>query len=236
MAWLERIRTIVTSRVYATHNQSPTIRATIEQAIELARKHREHPVIVNIGSGTTRVHPDALNVDIAPDKAVDCVASAYTLPFLSDSLDLVMSQEVIEHLEDPLAALREMHRVLKPGGYIYCQAPFVIGYHPGPNDYWRFTKEGLAQVLEHAGFAGARVSLAVGPGTGFYRIAVEFGALLVSALSRKLYLPAKGALAVALYPLKWFDPLLAKVAEVDRCAGGYLAIARKMDGENDPLA
>lgn len=50
-------------------------------------------------------------------------ASAYKLPFKSNSFDIVISTEVLEHLEDDTTAVREMYRVLKPGGRLLITVP-----------------------------------------------------------------------------------------------------------------
>ncbi len=47
----------------------------------------------------------------------------FHLPFPDNSLDIVLSSEVVEHLPDPMPALQEMRRVLKPGGYAMITTP-----------------------------------------------------------------------------------------------------------------
>ena len=54
---------------------------------------------------------------------VDIVASGDELPFPDESLDFVLSSHVIEHFRNPLRALREWHRVIRPGGYIFVICP-----------------------------------------------------------------------------------------------------------------
>jgi SAM-dependent methyltransferase len=156
---------------------------------------------------------------------VHVVASAEHLPFPDAIFDLVLSQEVLEHVRDPFQAMREMKRVLKASGLMYCQVPFTIGYHPGPTDFWRFTKEGIIQMVQQAGLNCRELKIAVGSGTGFYRIVVEFTAVLFARLWGKLYKPVKGLSALLFYPLKWLDPLLRGSPQADRIPGGYLVIA-----------
>lgn len=212
------------STVYATHNTSPDIETGLQKC--LARLQADD-MGLNVGAGFTELHPAVINLDIAATPTLDCCAQAENLPFPTDSFAVIISQETLEHVRDPYAALREMHRVLQPGGTLYCQLPFTIGYHPGPTDFWRFTKEGIRELVEQCGFECEEVCIGVGPGTGFYRIAVEFGAVLTSRFFPSLYHAFKGVMALGLYPLKWLDPLLLGSAQADRIAGGYYVIASK---------
>jgi SAM-dependent methyltransferase len=173
------------------------------------------------------MHPRLFAVDTNRRTHPDCLAAAENLPFATGSLALVISQEVIEHVTDPWRAVGEAARVLKPGGRLYVQAPFVIGYHPCPRDYWRFTAEGLGRLVESAGLEIEELRPSVGAGTGLYRIAVEFWAVLASAVWRGFYLPAKGVAAVLLRPLCLCDRVTTRGPAAHRIPGGYLAIAVK---------
>jgi SAM-dependent methyltransferase len=61
-----------------------------------------------------------------PDLAV-IVADLYTLPFSSDSWDLVWNNSTIDHLENPLAAMVEMGRITRKDGYVFVGAPYMYG-------------------------------------------------------------------------------------------------------------
>lgn len=177
------------SLVYATHNRSPEIRSTLDHCLGLLGPDARGLVV---GAGSTNLHPALINLDLVPGPTVHVCASAEYLPFPDEAFNLVLSQEVLEHVRDPFQAMREMKRVLKKGGILYCQVPFVIGYHPGPTDFWRFTKEGIATLIEQAGLTCKEVKIAVGSGTGLYRITVEFIAVSAARLWSALYKPAKG--------------------------------------------
>lgn len=212
--------------VYATHNDAPAVRRALQRCLDrLAPGQRG----LNVGAGDTALHPAVLNLDLRAGSTIACCARAEALPFRSRAVALVVSQETLEHVPDPWRAVGEIHRVLAPGGTFYCQLPFVIGYHPGPTDYWRFTREGIRELLERGGFSCEEIGIAVGGGTGFYRIAVEFVAVSAGRLAPPLYHPVKGLAALLLYPLKWLDSTLAVGPQADRIAGGYYAIARKTD-------
>lgn len=210
--------------VYATHNSSPQIVAALGRCLSHVGPSDR---ILNVGSGHSRRLSQTTNFDYVQTPTVDCRGAAERLPFRSGAFNVVITQETLEHVREPDVAVSEMYRVLTPGGLLYCQVPFVIGYHPGPTDFWRFSREGIAQILERAGFSCDEIGIAVGPATGFYRIAVEFIAVTACWVSQSLYIPTKAVFALALAPLKVLDVVLVNVAQADRIAGGYYVIARK---------
>lgn len=65
------------------------------------------------------------------------------LPYRENSFDFVISDQVIEHLENPKKAIDESHRVLKTGGIAVHTTCFMNAVHRYPKDYWRFTPEAL---------------------------------------------------------------------------------------------
>jgi SAM-dependent methyltransferase len=182
---------------------------------------------LNVGSGDTDLHNRLINTDLYRTQATDCVANALALPFPDAAYDLVISQEAVEHIVNPFAAVNEMVRVLKPDGLLYLQVPFVIGYHPGPEDYWRFTREGVGALLDGAGLRCETLVPSVGAGTGLHRILVEFTAGIAARIIPQSYRAVKGVMALLFYPLKWLDGWLMGGAHADRIPGGYLAIGRK---------
>lgn len=66
--------------------------------------------------------------------------------------DWLISTAMLEHLEDPWGAAREMQRITKAGGYIYVSVPFsqIVHYEPRYRDYWRFTPMGLGTLFPGA--------------------------------------------------------------------------------------
>jgi SAM-dependent methyltransferase len=215
-----RLRKWFVRTFWATHNDSPVVRRVLAPLLAAPGMRRG----LNLGCGQTRFDQRILNFDLTSDGAAQVIGDALRLPFANRSFDLVISQEAVEHISDPFWAVREMARVLRPGGKLYLQAPFIIGYHPGPEDYWRFTHAGLRQLLEKSGLQCQTIDRAVGSGTALYRIMAEFWAVLAASCWQPLYFPVKALGAVAFYPLKWMDALTISGAQSDRIPGGYFAI------------
>jgi SAM-dependent methyltransferase len=65
--------------------------------------------------------------------------------------DVVLCEQVLEHVVDPWTAAKTLHSLAKPGGHVVVSTPFLLRIHNAPGDYWRFTPEGLAIVLQTAG-------------------------------------------------------------------------------------
>ncbi|HJX26908.1 MAG TPA: class I SAM-dependent methyltransferase, partial [Thermoanaerobaculia bacterium] len=86
-----------------------------------------------------------IGVDIHPGLNVDVVGDAHGMSrFLrAGSVDAVLSASVLEHLQAPWLLAAEINRVLKPGGLVYHQVPGAWPAHAQPNDFWRFSAEGL---------------------------------------------------------------------------------------------
>ena len=71
---------------------------------------------------------------------------------LEPGSDVVLSTQVLEHVEDPRTYLEECFRVLRPGGQLLLSTHGFMVYHPDPVDYWRWTGAGLRRAVEQAGF------------------------------------------------------------------------------------
>lgn len=69
------------------------------------------------------------------------------MPFEDDMFNLVISDQVIEHLEDPQKAINESYRVLKTNGITIHTTCFMNYIHPDPKDLWRFTPNALRYLF-----------------------------------------------------------------------------------------
>jgi len=118
-------------------------------------------IIIDLGGGKNpsyerfwQIKPEKfIRVDINEKTEPDVIADLNkTLPFSDNFADAVLLFNVIYILENPTEILREINRILKPGGKIFFTSPFIFNEAKEPSDYWRFTSEGLKKLLEEAGF------------------------------------------------------------------------------------
>ena len=84
--------------------------------------------------------------------AADVEWDGTVIPFEDCVFGSALSTEVLEHCPEPSITLKEIHRVLQPGGFLFVSAPFLWPLHDAPNDFWRFTPFGLQKILSVAGF------------------------------------------------------------------------------------
>lgn len=75
---------------------------------------------------------------------------------LPDRYDLIVAEQVFEHISHPAKAAANVLQMLRNGGQFLVTTPFLIRYHPAPLDLWRWTAAGLKCFLEEAGFADVR--------------------------------------------------------------------------------
>ena len=88
-----------------------------------------------------------IGCDIQEGPGVDRIEDVHALTFADDSVGTIICLETLEHVRDPIRAVEEMHRVLKPGGVLAISSLMFFPIHAHPWDYWRFTPEGFEQLL-----------------------------------------------------------------------------------------
>jgi ubiquinone/menaquinone biosynthesis C-methylase UbiE len=90
-------------------------------------------------------------LDRVADYHPDIVGDVQDLPFANDTQEAIICNAVLEHVENPIQAAKELHRVLRPGGYCFVFVPFLYYYHAEKGyygDYWRFTEDGLRSICK----------------------------------------------------------------------------------------
>lgn len=103
-------------------------------------------------------------MDKVPDYDPDIVGDIHAIPLDDNSVDAIICMSVLEHVEEPQLAVREMYRVLKPGGYCFIYVPFLYYYHPMEGyykDFYRFTYDGLEYMTKD--FSSVQMERVLGP-------------------------------------------------------------------------
>lgn len=122
----------------------------------------EH-LLLSIGGGPIRIHPNLTNLNINNFPNVDVVADAHELPYQDKVVDFIHCEAVLEHLPNPQLAVQEMHRVLKSGAKAYIVTPFLQPYHGYPYHFQNFTLQGHEQLFKNVGFKTLYKGTCVGP-------------------------------------------------------------------------
>lgn len=97
------------------------------------KKYAESYITVDDMSSDYQFGPN----DISPD----VVSNILSMPFEDNSFDTVVCTEVLEHVEDPFALMKEISRILKTGGHAIIASGWISAYHKEPKDYWRFSPD-----------------------------------------------------------------------------------------------
>lgn len=86
----------------------------------------------------------------------DYVQDICRTDFPNNHWDMVILSQTLEHIYDFRAAIREIYRILKPGGYAIIDSPWQYLHHPEEKfaDYWRFSPQALQKLIEEVGFDG----------------------------------------------------------------------------------
>jgi SAM-dependent methyltransferase len=130
--------------------------------------------ILVVGGGTQRLDleaefaqggncPQMTYVDIDVNADVDFFADAHDLPFKANTFDAVITTAVLEHVLYPERVSDEIYRVVKVGGLLYSELPFMQQVHEGAYDFTRFTLSGHRRLFN--GFKEIESGMVSGPGT-----------------------------------------------------------------------
>ena len=146
-------------------------------------------------------------------RELDAVADLCALPFADKTFDAAINIVTLEHLPEPLRALQEIARVLRPGAKLLIAVPHEWEVHQSPHDFYRYTRHGLRFLLERAGFTNIEIQ----PAGGYFRL-----------LSRRLLNAVQFSLVLGILfaPLALVLPLLDGLDKEKNFTVGYIATAQ----------
>jgi SAM-dependent methyltransferase len=106
---------------------------------------------------------EIIGFDVPGNPHADLHGSIEQIPAEDASFDVALCLQVIEHVPDPSLAVRELRRLVRPGGCVLLSTHGINPFHPNPEDLWRWTHRGLERLF-HAN--GDWTSVTVTPGAG----------------------------------------------------------------------
>ena len=193
----------------------------------------DSPRVLVVGSGllgagiekllalSSRIEVVESDIGVRPRVAVVC--DAHDIPFNEKVFDGVVVQAVLEHVADPHRCVEEIHRILKTGGIVYAETPFIQQVHGGPYDFCRFTHLGHRRLFRK--FDEVESGVACGPGMALAWSYLYFLLSFArSSFSRRL-LQTFGRFTS--FYLTYFDRFLIGRAGTFDAASGFYFIGRK---------
>ena len=185
--------------------------------------------VLVVGGGTQRADLDRLlcrdrgvriiytDIDVRAD--VDIFADAHDLPFKDASVDAVVTTAVLEHVMYPERVAAEIARVVKVGGYIYSELPFMQQVHEGAYDFTRYSAVGHQRLLKE--FTPIECGLVAGPATTLVWALEHF--FLAFAPGRRSRLLTKAVIRWGFGWLKYIDYVIKnRPAALDGASCTYL--------------
>ena len=156
--------------------------------------------VLDVGCGVKPYYPffaerasEYVGVDVVENPAADLQGAVESLPVEDGSFDLVLCIQVLEHAEDPAQAVRELRRVVAPGGRVLASTHGVQVYHPAPVDLWRWTHAGLDRLFrDNASWS----ALTVMPASGTTACLGMLMSIYLDLLGRRAKVPALGSALV----------------------------------------
>jgi len=135
---------------------NPVSRRNYRRLLEAVSSLAERPRVLVVGGAAvgaglydalTNDSIDWVETDVLPSDRTHLLADVHEIPFEDGSFDAVVVQAVLEHVLDPVRAVGEIRRVLRPGGWVYAETPFMQQVHAGAYDFTRYTHLGHRRLF-----------------------------------------------------------------------------------------
>ena len=189
----------------------------------LAEVEQKDKLILDIGSGGRRWTAKTIAFDIDRFENVNIVGEAQKLPLKDESLDFIVISAVLEHVREPYQVIKEIFRVLKNHGTVYVESPFLQPFHADPNDFQRFTIQGLKEQFKD--FTVIDSGVCVGPFSSFTFFIRKF--FTIFCTNSYLIKSIEFIVGWLTFWLKYFDWFLTRAKRLHIVAAGIYLLLRK---------
>lgn len=183
---------------------------------------KKEPNILIIGGGEVgsglkdfyrKFSDSILAFDIYDSPNVEFIADAHNIPVRDEYFDLVIIQAVLEHVLNPAEVVFELTRVLKKGGVVYAETPFMQHVHEGAFDFTRFTESGHRYLFRN--FERLDSGYTKGVGTSLiwsldYFFSGLFRSRIIGKITRVLF-----------FWLRFFDRIIPYAYNIDGACGVF---------------
>jgi SAM-dependent methyltransferase len=201
---------------------NPVAAGNIGKFLQLVGSLERHPRVLVVGGGTVGSGVGALYdatdvgiiaFDIYQSRFVQFIADGHSIPLRPHSVDGVVIQAVLEHVLEPEVVVAELRRVLRPGGIVYAETPFMQQVHEGPFDFTRYTESGHRYLFRD--FAEVSSGAVAGPGESLvWALCYFFRGLFRSRTAGRIT-------RAMFFWLRWFDRIIPKPYAIDGACGCY---------------
>ena len=197
MPWLKfGINTILPSVIYQPRPPIP----------ETLKGLRDDSVVLDVGAGGRIIRKGIINIDLIPFENTDLVTDIHKMAVKDESVDCIFCTGVFEHIACPEKALEEFSRILKPGGIVHLEVPFMQPFHADPVDYYRWTLDGFKLFCSRQGFEELVSGSHLGPASAMNAIIIAFWQSWFT--NRYLRKGVDVILSFLLFPFKYLDIFL----------------------------
>ncbi|MGE3841112.1 MAG: methyltransferase domain-containing protein [Vicinamibacterales bacterium] len=182
-----------------------------------------------VGGAGRPPRSEFITLDIVRFPGVAVQGDVECLPIRTGSVASIECDAVLEHVRRPEQAVKELHRVLAPGGYLHVVVPFCHPFHAYPDDFHRWTLAGLEYLLSD--FVLLESGVRTGPTAALLTHVLDYVKLLSpSRLKRPVYF----VVGWLLWPLRYADGPLMRRADAHSLGNTLYALAQKRQTTESP--
>ncbi len=174
--------------------------------------------ILNAGSSSVCIGRNCVNIDIQDKPNVDFICDVHNLPSSLGKFDAVICNAVLQYCHNPEVVAEQFYNVLKKGGYLFVDAPWVQPYCIDTADKYRFSMDALKLIF--SSFEILEIGPSIRPGSAFFHLGVNIAQTLTPNIYVNVVLSK--AASVLLSPFRNIQTSKAHCT-----AGAFYLIAQK---------